>query len=113
MESFTCPQCSRVTRHPMDIKHRYCPGCHIFTNDPQPLTPFQVKAFRAMQQPEPMQALTAVVVERRAGSASMLDIHTELSHMVANPIVSEREFGLLATVLGRIVGFCHPTEKIA
>lgn len=28
--SFTCPQCLRTSRHPEDVKNRYCGACHEF-----------------------------------------------------------------------------------
>lgn len=29
-ETFTCPMCQRTSRHPEDVKHRYCGACHMF-----------------------------------------------------------------------------------
>ena len=29
-DSFTCPQCGRVSHHPQDVANRYCGACHQF-----------------------------------------------------------------------------------
>lgn len=29
-ESITCPQCKKVSHHPMDVLERYCGNCHQF-----------------------------------------------------------------------------------
>lgn len=31
--SFTCPRCGAASRHPGDVKHRYCGRCHLFADE--------------------------------------------------------------------------------
>jgi hypothetical protein len=32
MAKFTCPFCATSTRHPHDVRERYCPVCHVFVD---------------------------------------------------------------------------------
>ncbi|MDX3748713.1 hypothetical protein [Streptomyces sp. AK08-02] len=33
---FTCPRCTRTSRHPDDKRHGYCGHCHACTGEPTP-----------------------------------------------------------------------------
>lgn len=42
---FECPFCHNESRHPQDIKERYCPRCQVFVDDVLEATPSLCIAF--------------------------------------------------------------------
>jgi len=34
-DSITCAVCRKTSRHPDDVKNRYCGSCHLFLADPR------------------------------------------------------------------------------